>query len=172
MTFLNNWYNNNLASYEEDYIDIGSGFCSDRNMANGSNFNSSTAIYYAAYERMYSYSPILQCSDEDILSKENGRLPNPIGLITADELRLGGMPFEDVGVSYLQTSEDYWTMSPAVFDVNILLGMAYVYYASAGGDFFSNLTFYEKGVRPVINLRADVELTGSGTTSNPYVVQT
>ena len=35
MNTLNNWYNSNLASYEEDYIDTGAGFCSDRNMASG-----------------------------------------------------------------------------------------------------------------------------------------
>ncbi|HIS87181.1 MAG TPA: hypothetical protein IAB49_03505, partial [Candidatus Caccenecus avistercoris] len=36
MTTLNNWYNSNLASYEEDYIDTGAGFCSDRNLQSGS----------------------------------------------------------------------------------------------------------------------------------------
>ena len=29
---------------------------------------------------------------------------------------------------------------------------------------------YAYGVRPVINLRADVEITGEGTTSDPFVV--
>ena len=29
---------------------------------------------------------------------------------------------------------------------------------------------YEYGVRPVINLRSDVTLSGSGTTSSPYLV--
>ena len=37
-------------------------------------------------------------------------------------------------------------------------------------DFVCYFVNYAFGVRPVINLRADVTLTGSGTTSDPYLV--
>ena len=44
--------NNNLASYEEKYIDIDgtAGFCSDRNTASGDNYTDSS-FHYAAYDR-------------------------------------------------------------------------------------------------------------------------
>ena len=41
---------------------------------------------------------------------------------------------------------------------------------------YSQLFYYgtsvENGIRPVINLRSDVKITGSGTIEDPYIVQT
>ena len=51
-------------------------------------------VMICSYGRLYnkgSESASLQCSDVDILSQDNGRLPNPIGLITADEAALAGV---------------------------------------------------------------------------------
>ena len=159
MNTLNTWYNNNLASYETDYIDTGTGFCSDRNMASGSNFNSSGTIYYAPYNRKSSGS--LQCHDDDILSQDNGKIPNPIGLLTSDEYVLAGS-----GNSYLDVGIDYWTMSPSYSD-----GTAFVFYVLSNG-YLGNygVVWTAPGVRPVINIRADVALSGSGTTSDPFKV--
>ena len=170
MNTLNTWYNNNLASYEADYIDTGAGFCSDRNLQSGS-WSASGSHNYAAYGRLYnkgSESASLQCSDVDILSQDNGKLPNPIGLITADEAALAGITYNNVNTeSYLYTNSTYWTMSP--YDFN---GSAAVMFIV----FYNSLLYYNgvlspvPGVRPVINIRADVALTGSGTTSDPFKV--
>ena len=160
MNTLNNWYNGNLASYEEQYIDTGIGFCSDRNMASGYNFNSSDIIYYAAYDRI-NVGASLQCNSEDLLSKDNGKMTNPIGLLTSDEYVLAGS--ED---SYLDVGIDYWTMSPYYFEN---YGVAFVFVVYSGGgliDYWGVDGIW--GVRPVINLRADVQLDGSGTTTDPF----
>ena len=160
MNTLNNWYNGNLASYEEQYIDTGIGFCSDRNMASGYNFNSSDIIYYAAYDRI-NVGASLQCNSEDLLSKDNGKMPNSIGLLTSDEYVLAGS--ED---SYLDVGIDYWTMSPYYFEN---YGVAFVFVVYSGGgliDYWGVDGIW--GVRPVINLRADVQLDGSGTTTDPF----
>ena len=160
MNTLNNWYNGNLASYEEQYIDTGIGFCSDRNMASGYNFNSSDIIYYAAYDRI-NVGASLQCNSEDLLSKDNGKMPNSIGLLTSDEYVLAGS--ED---SYLDVGIDYWTMSPYYFEN---YGIAFVFVVYQGGgliDYWGVDGIW--GVRPVINLRADVQLVGSGTTTDPF----
>jgi len=167
MNTLNNWYNSNLASYEEDYIDTGAGFCSDRNMASGSNFNSSGSIYYASYDRRNGKAS-LQCHDDDILSKDNGKLPNPIGLVTSDEAVLTGITWNNANTgSYLYTGQTYWTMSPYYYSGNAL-----VFYVYSDGHLNSDslISWPVPGVRPVINLRADVQLTGSGTTSDPFKV--
>ena len=158
MTNLNNWYNSNLASYEEQYIDTGTGFCSDRNMASGYNFDSSRTIYYAPYDRQSSGS--LQCHDDDILSQDNGKIPNPIGLLTSDEYVLAGS-----GNSYLDVGIAYWTMSPFYSD-----SMAYVLDVGSDGSLAGGGVIYADGVRPVINLRSDVALSGSGTSTNPFKV--
>ena len=160
MNTLNNWYNGNLASYEEQYIDTGIGFCSDRNMASGYNFNSSDIIYYAAYDRI-NVGASLQCNSEDILSKDNGKMPNSIGLLTSDEYVLAGN-----GNSYLDVGIDYWTMSPYYFEN---YGVAFVFVVYSGGgliDYWGVDGIW--GVRPVINLRSDIPITGSGTTSDPF----
>ena len=158
---LNGWYNTYLKSYEERYIDAGTGFCSDRNMASGSNFNSSGTIYYATYDR-YNGPASLQCHDDDILSKDNGKLQNPIGLTTSDEYLLAGR-----GDSYLNTETFYWTMSPYYF----FDGYAYVLVVDYGG-YLNSWSVYSTaaGVRPVINIRADIQLTGTGTQNNPFKV--
>ena len=160
MTTLHNWYNGNLASYEEQYIDTGIGFCSDRNMASGYNFNSSDIIYYAAYDRI-NVGASLQCNSEDLLSKDNGKMPNSIGLLTSDEYVLAGN-----GNSYLDVGIDYWTMSPYYFEN---YGVAFVFVVYSGGgliDYWGVDGIW--GVRPVINLRSDIPITGSGTTSDPF----
>ena len=161
MNKLNTWYNNNLASYETDYIDTGTGFCSDRNMASGSNFNSSaTIIYYAPYDRINGGAS-LQCHDDDILSQDNGKIPNPIGLLTSDEYVLAGK-----ADSYLNVGISYWTMSPCWY----ITGGANVYYVWSDGNIGNYGVAYTNGVRPVINLRNDVPITGSGTTADPFRV--
>ena len=155
MNMLNNWYNNNLVNYEGAYIDTGVGFCSDRNVANGDSWNS-TIFNYAPYERIAG-SASLKCSTEDILSQDNGKLPNPIGLITSDEYILSGN-----SASFLNVDVDYWTMSPG--DYYSGSGVIKTY----GGKLISYGLTNIEAVRPVINLRADVPLTGSGTTSDPF----
>ena len=170
MNTLNNWYNSNLTSYEADYIDTGTGFCSDRNMARGSNFNSSGTINYAPNDRKNG-SASLQCHDDDILSQDNEKLPNPIGLITADEALFAGILWSGTNQNnYLYTMQAYWTMSPGYYDST----GAYVFIVNSNGNLYLNdgNVSNVNGVRPVINLRSNVQLTGSGTTSDPYVVVT
>ena len=170
MTTLNNWYNSNLASYEEDYIDTGAGFCSDRNLQSGS-WSATGNHNYAAYGRLYnkgSESASLQCSDADILSQDNGRLPNPIGLITADEAALAGVTWNNPKSSYLNTGQYYWTLSPFYY---ISSYGAYVFVVSDGG----NLDFWyvdnTHGVRPVINLKSAITITGEGSVDKPFKIQ-
>ena len=156
-TTLNGWYNTYMKSYE-NYIDTGAGFCSDRNLASGDNWNDSN-VYYAPFERRTG-TGTLQCNSEDVLSKDNGKLANPIGLITSDEYILSGKKS-----SYLNTGGYYWTMSPSRFNGNALV--LFIYYGDNPDTGYSISSY---GVRPVINLRSDVQLTGSGTTSDPFKV--
>ena len=171
MTTLNNWYNSNLASYEEDYIDTGAGFCSDRNLQSGS-WSAYKYVEYAAYGRLYnkgSESASLQCSDVDILSQDNGRLPNPIGLVTADEVALAGVTWSNPQSSYLNTGQNYWTMSPSM-SINGFAGVFRVY---SSGRLIDDRVNYSNGVRPVINLKANIAISsGNGSSDTPFVVLT
>ena len=101
-------------------------------------------------------------------SKGNHKLTYPVGLITSDEVVLAG-GFGGSGNSsyYLYTGQNYWTMSPYFFDGSI----AYVFYVdSDGGLNYWYVDWSALGVRPVINLKADTQFTGSGTVESPFEV--
>ncbi len=172
---LNTWYQNNLAN-EAEYIDGNAGFCGDRtpstssSSSNGLGGTGTTVTYYGAYIRLDSNNnPSLQCSDSrDIYtttdsSTGNKSLTYPIGLLTADEYVLAGS-----GNSYLDVGIDYWTMSPYYF----INGFAFVSIVHSSGILSTNFkvnTAY--GVRPVINLKANVTiLSGDGSSLNPYKI--
>ena len=174
METLNTWYSNNLASYANQ-LTSGTGFCGDRDMASGYSWSAepSDTIRYAAYERVITNkTPSLDCntaSDNFTTSGTgtgNGALQYPIGLITADEVALAGGRNGTINYGYyLYTGQAYWTMTPYSFP------LAIVFQVSSNGPLNSyNIGLAECGVRPVINLRADVSLSGSGTSSDPYVV--
>ena len=174
---LNTWYQNNLAD-EAEYIDGNAGFCGDRtpstssSSSNGSGGTGTTKTYYGAYIRLVSNNnPSLQCSDSrDIYtttdsSTGNKSLTYPIGLLTADEYVLAGS-----GNSYLDVGTDYWTMSPYSFTSG---GYAYVFTVASYGLLGWYGVNPASGVRPVINIRADVSISsGDGSASNPFVIAT
>ena len=176
---LNTWYNNNLTSYTE-YLDGNAGFCGDRtpstsyNSSNGSGGTGTTTTYYGAYIRLYNNSnPSLQCDSQDIYTTKdsstgNKALTKPIGLISADEAMFAGIPNWNSSNqnNYLYTGQTYWTMSPARYDSDGagVFGVAY------DGSLGSWIVNYENGVRPAINIRSDVSLSGSGTTLDPFKV--
>ena len=103
-------------------------------------------------------------------SSGNKSLTYPIGLLTADEAALAGVTWSNPQSSYLNTGENYWTMSPYSF-VN---SNAYVFRMISAGYIYGSLLNYSvkltNGVRPVINIKADVPITGSGTTTDPFRV--
>ncbi len=105
-------------------------------------------------------------------SKGNKLLEHPIGLITADEVLLAG-GFLGTGNSsyYLYTHQDYWVMSPYALLAN---GSAYVFDVNSDGNLSYNVVGTATlGVRPVINLRADITFSGgNGSVDTPFVVAT
>ena len=95
----------------------------------------------------------------------------PIGLITADEVAMGGMHHNLTNSSsYLYTGEHYWTMTPAWSDNKNPAHVFRVY--STGQLNPPTVTEASVAVRPVINLKSDTlfEEGGEGTSTHPYVV--
>ena len=106
----------------------------------------------------------------DDTTNGNGALTYPVGLITLDELIAGGAytyEFPENYDFYLYTGDFYWTMSPGFF----YGGLARVWYLYDDGNLLVNRVSYTGGVRPVVSLRSDVQLSGSGTMSDPWTVQ-
>ena len=162
---LDNWYQTNIANQGLDEQVVSTpGFCNDRNTASGSSWVASgSTFYYAAYERLNTNkTPTLQCSNT------NDIYTTKVGLITADEVSMAGGVYGKINRSYyLYTGQFYWTMSPSYFAST---GFASVFFVSSGGNLDYSGVNGTLGVRPVLNLSADVTLTGSGTQTDPYVV--
>ena len=178
-TTIDNWYASNLAD-EAEYLEGSTGFCGDRypstssSSSNGFGGTGTTTTYYGARIRLTnSKNPSYKCTDSQDLyttsgsSTGNRALQYPIGLITADEVAMaGGVLGYSTNSYYLYTEQNYWTMSPCEFfasNANV-----FAVWSNSSLNYSSvDLTY---GVRPVINLRSDLQITGSGTTSDPFKV--
>ena len=168
---LDQWYQNNLVD-DAEYIDGNAGFCGDRRVSSGTGIGTSSTNYQP-YTRINNSSPSLSCETLDIYTTKgsstgNAALDYPIGLISADEAMFAGIPNWNNSNSnnYLYTRQNYWTMSPSWFNDGKVIG----FIINSSGSLIWDGVDLTNGVRPVINIRADVELTGSGTTSDPFKV--
>ena len=151
---------------------------------------------YVAYNRIYggnpaSYaSPSLICPNDNNggkLSKftvsdttnGNGNLTYKIGLLTADELAFAGFKDGYNNCStYLQENTGknwWWSLSPDFFK-----GSAYTWYINSGSLqthttnsgylFYFNVGKNNGCIRPSISLKSTTNVTGEGTSENPYKV--
>ena len=180
LTNLETWYNNNLKTYES-VID-NSVWCNDKTNVTDTTFDpwsqnpnglgyAKNLTFYGAIQRLISTSgsaggtgPSLKCNGE--LSK----IASKIGLITADELAFAGYA-GGLGntTTYLQenaTDDWWWSLSPDSFDG----GDAYVWGVSGGLGVFGGRVYSAGGVRPSISLKPFTNVTGNGTSTNPFKV--
>lgn len=175
---LDTWYQKNLTRVS-DKIDGNAGFCGDRQPStsdtsiNYQGGTGTTTTYYGRFVNLYRNKQLsFECSNiSDLYATSgsedgNGALTYPIGLISADEVSYAGGIFGTNNQSYyLYTGQNYWTISPFYFN-----GSAYEFAIYSNGTLGFNRADLSYGVRPVINLRADVTITGSGTSTDPYIL--
>ena len=174
---VDTWYSNTLGKTSYDSKVTGGRFCSDSSgykKDTDYGFPSMNYNVFASYDRLVQSatgytkenSPTLKCP---VTSESyGGSYRLKAGLITADELVLGG---ENPGVttdSYLNPGESdywYWSMTPADFAD----GIAFVW--SEGDCLSGDGVVYNYAVRPVINVTTENGFTsGDGTASSPYVL--
>lgn len=191
---LDKWYEKNLKSYSKYIADAG--FCNDRSITAAGPGNTklgygTNSTNYKAWEKMYTYKPQFACPQKNDLFTVNNVTGNksltyPIGLITIDEVSYaGGVGWPTSGEKpdnedfYLNNGTWYWTMTPndysdfSSYEPYERYTSGHWYVASTGylyGDWSKTTT---GDVRPVINIKSDVVITGgNGTATNPYVVKT
>ena len=181
LTNLETWYNNNLSDYADKIVDTE--WCNDKtkvdktyNPWNWSNLTGlgygTNTTFYGATQRLVSTSksaggtgPSLKCNGE--LSK----ITSKIGLITADELAYAGYAYGlQNTTTYLQenaTDTYWWSLSPSYFNGSSAL----VWIVNGGNGLFGYSGVYSTiGVRPSISLKSTTNVTGGGTSDNPYKV--
>ena len=162
-TQLESWYNSNLSSYAERIAD--GKYCNDRNVQSGSSWTATgSTFYYAGYKRLHTdYAPTLACPTGDVYTLK-------VGLITADEVEFAGGKNASNTSYYLYNEQNYWTMSP--YRWNSSTSYAYVFVVGSNGYLGAYYANDTRGLRPVINLKADTIIsTGNGTIDSPFVVE-
>ena len=188
-TNVDKFYTAKLASYASK-LDTNAGFCGDRsnlNLLSGVGTGTVTT-YNKGYLRVEESAPTLTCENTNdyytvsSASSGNKKLSYPIGLITADEVMLAGHAggvfdgsynhMKSNNGSYLVTGNAFWTMTPAggynPFGATGWRALVFGVYASGAID--DNNVYGTRGLRPVVNLKSGVTITGSGTKTNPYIV--
>ncbi len=180
-TKVDKFYNEYIVTKNlQDYL-ADSGFCGDRSIANnGDGYSTNSFTLYGAYARLSksTLEPIIICSDKehDLYTvdnlKGNGALTNPIGLLSADEATLAGMTNKTLNtLNFIFNGSRFWTMSPCSFSPSD--SAAQGFYINSNGSINFNWIINDFGVRPVINLKSDVEIAGGiGTLNDPYIVKT
>ena len=183
------FYTDKLANYASK-LDNNSGFCGDRSTLNISNNvgTGNVSTYNKGYLRVEESAPTLICentSDYYTTSATingNKKLSYPVGLITVDEVMLAGHAggvfdgsynhIKSNVRSYLITGNNFWMITPVggynPFGLNLWRTVMFVLYTS--GTIDEGNTASSFGLRPVINIRSDVTITGNGTMTDPYVV--
>lgn len=157
-TYLENWYKNNLSSYDSKIALTK--FCNDTTTDDSNS---------KAYNRMVNGAPSLTCQDTS--ETFGGLYKLKIGLINADEMLMAGVSWTDPAKSnYLEYNSQTWSLTPSTISSSS-------YAAGLMGD-YGNLSFYAAdingayAIRPVINLNASTQISsGNGSESNPFVVK-
>ena len=184
-TYLEDWYDSNLSSVDS-ILSKDTVFCNNRQISSYSDgtyrntgYGITPTMY--GYTRFYNWngssiSPSLNCPQANdkfsvTTTKGNGKMSNPVGLITADEVSMaGGKTGAQNTLYYLYTGTYYWTMTPSLFLDN---NSAFEFNVASSGELvrWSNVDL-GYGVRPVVNLNTDnLTFTGTGTMQDPYVIE-
>ena len=103
------------------------------------------------------------------ISNGNGKLKYPIGLLTAGEAYFMG--------NARNSGSAYWLMSPMDYYITVAAGahssIGIIYdYGGIGDNSSSGVRSSKLDVRPVISLKNSTIAIGTGTSSDPYVVET
>ena len=187
-TTVDNWYKTNIVDKGySSYISNAVGFCGDRSLPagiwstndNGDGVNNTPRTsYFGAYVRYAKNVAQFTCPEpsRDLYTTTDSSIGNkvltyPVGLITYDELVFAGMDQRHINkLSWAYSTKHYWTMSPSLFVVS--WGRANEWGFHSTGNL--NPWWYvgsSLGARPVINLKANVRISGgTGTANEPYVI--
>lgn len=187
---LENWYNNILIKQSgfNDSKLADTIWCNDRNYtledsdvdfrAKSDGPDIDNQVNFAPYTR--TNQPTLICANDTNGGKANkftvsdttngnGDLDVKVGLLTKDEAAFAGAGVNPKYYLYNNCGTTWWTMSPAVYTS---LGQTSVFAIEYSGEIIINpVAVTGAGVRPSIALTSTIRATGSGTSTDPYVIR-
>ena len=166
--YIDNWYENNLASYEDKLEDTV--FCNDRSMynesSNGWNPNGGSTSDILQFKNYDTSNQSLVCTNETdkfSISNPKAKLKHPIGLLSVPELSLAGYGSSH----YFNNGLAVWLASPNNYDggENNICGTGLNGYSVGTVDYLG-------GVRPSVSLKPGTEFkSGDGSFTNPFVIE-
>ena len=170
-TYIDNWYKNNI--YGKSYVQYLSDniFCNDRSLGvyGDKGYGTETTRYHwYGFEISTSNLKCPQQNDAFTVNDTingNGALTYPVGLLSIDEIVLagGGGGTSNEGY-YLHTGNEWISLTPSGFNSYI----SFRYVSNSGRAMDNTGGTNNKGVRPVINLKANALNAGTGTADDPY----
>ena len=167
-TYIDIWYESNLASYEDRLEDTV--FCNDRSMSNessnGWNPNGGSTSTSLQFKNYSTSNQSLVCANEtDRFSVNNtkAQLKHPIGLLSAPELSLAGYGRSH----YFNNGQYVWLAFPYDFDA---------FYANVGAVSTSEWSYGyvggSGGVRPSVSIKPGTSFSsGDGSYTSPFVIE-
>lgn len=165
MKRLYDWYNSNIGNNSTYLSQIAPGsyyFCEQATAA----VTSSAAVSSTAGMTIYSnYTPTFKCTSD---SNNYGSVDVKVGLITYDEVvYAGGYPWKDNDKYFLNNGKGFWTMSTAGYNGTVAIQWLV---NSSGGISTFPVNYGIATLRPVINIKKETIVTGTGTVSDPYII--
>ena len=182
-TYLDTWYENNMKGTTNEQYIADNIFCNDRSFSpknTGTGVSASDTYYRGndSIDNFYNKGLLLTCPQQndaftlnDTING-NGALTYGIGLITLDEAAMaGGWTSYNNNKFYLYTGQNFWTMTPNgryAFALSLVIYELSAYTSTVNGYISSSTIRSNNGVRPVLNLKSDILLKGTGTADDPY----
>lgn len=175
---VDQWYDKNIVNTGyEDYV-ADAIYCNDRSVYEGTGIGT-TETTYMPENRLLSSTPTLKCVNKnDRFTKSttlgNGKLTKKVGVVTVDEVMYAGATSSESNAYYLyeilnDSSNGSWTMSPMAFSNGGI-------YSSCvfNGAIYVNpdiCYFTSNYAVPVISIKGDAIISGTGTSNNPFKVE-
>ena len=162
---LEAWYQTNIVDigYSSSVV-TGEYFCEEARVKSSTSYTTGNATM-----KLYNdttYVPSFNCSED---GNGKGVVNENVGLLTYDEILHAGSYYNQTNNDYyLYNKSGFWTMSPVgvgttnnsrAWDIN-----------SSGGLGDNNVT-NARILRPVINLKSDTVVSGTGTSDDPYRIK-
>ena len=176
-TTLESWYQTNIGSKSDLAKNVASGnyYCEQAKAKYSDSYTSGSSVM-TTYNK---YTPDFKCATD---GNGKGLVNSNIGLLTYDDLIYAGNYVNQTNNSnYLNNGFSYWTMSPSgvdTFDMhsdiwfiydNSKIGCLYVDWSN---EKYSVGKKYYVSLRPVINLKSDIQISsGNGTKDNPFTIE-
>ena len=165
---LDTWYSSNMSSVDSKVET--STYCNDTTTLEDEDFEDigetpkEGSVYYCPYYRVKKGQPTTKCK------QASDEYSGKVGFLTVDEEILAGRSATSGMQDYLYNSSYYWLGSPGGFYSGDS-GGAFVFLVYRGYEADrSNYVHISRGVRPVVSLSPNTSYTGSGTTTDPFIV--